>query len=80
MAEAEAASTAARLERKVALLTKERDGLKSVLASYDEEEGAGAGHYRHLEFSLWHENYPVSIKVYLSSLKSLSTGLAQCAG
>ncbi|KAK9907279.1 hypothetical protein WJX75_000576 [Coccomyxa subellipsoidea] len=43
-AQSEAAAAVARLERKAALLTKERDGLKSILASYDEEEGgAGAG-------------------------------------
>jgi hypothetical protein len=41
-AQSEAAAAVARLERKAALLTKERDGLKSILASYDEEEG-GAG-------------------------------------
>lgn len=41
-AQSEAAAAVARLERKVALLSKERDGLKSILASYDEEE-AGLG-------------------------------------
>ncbi|EIE27827.1 hypothetical protein COCSUDRAFT_83447 [Coccomyxa subellipsoidea C-169] len=56
-AQSEAAGAVARLERKAALLAKERDGLKSILASYDEEEGsAGTGtgaaqteHVRELE-------------------------------
>lgn len=46
-AQSEAAGALARTERKVALLTKERDGLKSILASYDEEEGS-AGRLDHL--------------------------------
>ena len=47
-AQSEAAVALARTERKVALLAKERDGLKSILASYDEEEGdAGAIHHLH---------------------------------
>lgn len=41
-AHGEAAGNAARLERKAALLSRERDGLKAILASYDEEE-AGLG-------------------------------------
>ncbi|CAL8462910.1 g2444 [Coccomyxa elongata] len=56
-AQSEAAGALARTERKVALLTKERDGLKSILASYDEEDGAAgtgprgaqAEHVRELE-------------------------------
>ena len=41
--EAQAYTTAARLERKVALLEKERDMLKGVVASYDAEEANFAG-------------------------------------
>ncbi|KAK9820056.1 hypothetical protein WJX72_005559 [[Myrmecia] bisecta] len=37
---AELAATAARLERKVTLLTRERDGLKKIIESYDEEDGS----------------------------------------
>ena len=42
-AEAELSGVIARLERKVALLTKERNGLKEILASYDAEEANFAG-------------------------------------
>ncbi|KAG6541966.1 hypothetical protein Mapa_016603 [Marchantia paleacea] len=35
-----------RAERKVALITKERDGLKEILASYDEEEAVIASHQK----------------------------------
>ena len=42
-AEAEASGVLARLERKVALLTKERDGLKEIVASYDAEEANFSG-------------------------------------
>ncbi|GLJ05987.1 hypothetical protein SUGI_0029980 [Cryptomeria japonica] len=40
--EVEAAmSNIGRLERKIALLSKERDGLKAIISSYDEEEAVG---------------------------------------
>ena len=42
-AEAEASGTVARLERKVALLTKERNVLKEIVASYDAEEANLSG-------------------------------------
>ncbi len=41
--ESQAYATVARLERKVALLQKERDMLKGVVASYDAEEANFAG-------------------------------------
>ncbi len=46
-AQSEAAGALARTERKVALLTKERDGLKSILASYDEEDGVAGAVIQH---------------------------------
>ena len=39
-ARSELAASVARLERKVALLTRERDGLKQIIQSYDEEDGS----------------------------------------
>ena len=42
-AEAEASGAVARLERKVALLTKERNVLKEIVASYDAEEANLSG-------------------------------------
>lgn len=42
-AEAEASGVVARLERKVALLTKERNVLKEIVASYDAEEANLSG-------------------------------------
>ena len=39
---ATAAAQHARLERKIALLTKERNGLKQILQSYEEEDMAAA--------------------------------------
>ncbi len=42
-AEAETSGAVARLERKVVLLTKERNVLKEIVASYDAEEANFAG-------------------------------------
>ena len=47
-AEAELSGTVARLERKVALLTKERTMLKEIVTSYDAEEANHGGKF------MWH--------------------------
>lgn len=56
----QAAAALSRAERKLVLLTKERDGLKGILASYDEEylnqQGGRAGRMRPDKGFRWPES------------------------
>ena len=55
-AEAELSGTVARLERKVALLLKERTMLKEIVDSHDAEEAIHGGAF------LWHLSLPSDAK------------------
>ena len=70
-AEAEASGVIARLERKVALLTKERDVLKEIVASYDAEEANFSGMAGLRDRSLSYEyvwSYPLTAQMIVLDL------------
>lgn len=68
----ESDAAAARLERQVAVLGKERDGLKRILASYQHDDasahfGAEASGYslRNVSITVWHLRHPAACLLLL---------------
>ena len=67
-AEAELSGTVARLERKIALLTKERTMLKEIVDSYDAEEAIHGGKF------LWHLSPSISLSSCVPSSSPCALG------